>query len=137
MFKNSRSLPPPHTFRSDYEDHENCRRSNKLFVQPSGTPNPTFTPAFAALFQVLDNANANVAWFIWKYLDHIMQAVFYAQISKERLSFLENKLKTRSLHVYYGRMHIEYYNFSQQCEDYFAAARAIGVNQILFAAFFS
>ena len=31
---------------------------------------------------------------------------------------------------------MECYNFCQQCEDYFATAGAIGLNQILFTTFF-
>ena len=43
------------------------------------------------------------------------------------------KLKARFPDVYYEKSHMDYYNFCQQCEDYFATARAMGPTQILFA----
>ena len=46
------------------------------------------------------------------------------------------KLKARFQDVYYGKFHMNYYNFYQQCEDYFAIADATGLTQIPFAAFF-
>ena len=44
------------------------------------------------------------------------------------------KLKARSPDVYHGKSHMDYYNFCQQCEDYFATAGATGPTQIPFAA---
>ena len=38
--------------------------------------------------------------------------------------------------MYRGKSHMEYYNFCQQCEDYFATDRAKGANQIPFATSF-
>ena len=46
------------------------------------------------------------------------------------------KLKARSPDVYRGKSHMDYYNFCQQCEDYFATAGATGPTQIPFAASF-
>ena len=46
------------------------------------------------------------------------------------------KLKSRSPDVYYGKSHMDYYNFCQQCEDYFATAGATGPTQIPFATSF-
>ena len=43
------------------------------------------------------------------------------------------KLKARSSNVYREKSHMDYYNFCQQCEDYFATAGATGLTQILFA----
>ena len=46
------------------------------------------------------------------------------------------KLKARSLDVYHRKSHIDYYNFCQQYEDYFATARATGSTRIFFATSF-
>ena len=46
------------------------------------------------------------------------------------------KLKARFLDVYRVKTHMDCYNFCQQCENYFATARATGPTQISFAAFF-
>ena len=46
------------------------------------------------------------------------------------------KLKTRSPDLYRRKSHMDYYNFCQQCEDYFATAGATGPTRILFAASF-
>ena len=48
----------------------------------------------------------------------------------------EKPLKARSPDVYCGKSHMECYNFCQQCEDYFATARAKGPNHIPFATSF-
>ena len=46
------------------------------------------------------------------------------------------KLKARSPDLYRGKSHMNWYNFCQQCEDYFAIAEAIGSTRISFAASF-
>ena len=46
------------------------------------------------------------------------------------------KLKTRSLDLYFGKSHMDCYNFCQRCEDYFAIAGAIEPTQIPFAVSF-
>ena len=48
----------------------------------------------------------------------------------------QKKLKARSPDIYHGRSHMDCYNFCQQCEDYFATARATGPTRIFFAASF-
>ncbi len=47
-----------------------------------------------------------------------------------------DKFKARTPDVYRGRLHMECYNFCQQCEDHFATCEATGLNQILFAVSF-
>ena len=42
----------------------------------------------------------------------------------------------KSTDIYCDTSYIEYYNFCQQCKDYFAIVRATKPNQIPFAAFF-
>ena len=46
------------------------------------------------------------------------------------------KLKACSPDVYRGKFHMDCYNFCQQCEDYFANAKATRLTQIPFAACF-
>ena len=43
------------------------------------------------------------------------------------------KLKARFPDVYRGKSHMDCYNFYQQCEDYFATAKAMRPTRILFA----
>ena len=46
------------------------------------------------------------------------------------------KLKARSLDVYRGKSYMDYYNFCQQCENYFTTARVTGLTRIPFASSF-
>lgn len=48
----------------------------------------------------------------------------------------DRPLKAKSLDLYYGKFHMECYNFCQQCEDYFATSGAMGHKRVLFAAIF-
>ena len=48
----------------------------------------------------------------------------------------ERPLKTWFPDIYQGKTHLEYYNFFQQCKDYFATAGATGSNRVPFAATF-
>ncbi len=42
-------------------------------------------------------------------------------------------LKSRNPNLYYGNLHMEYYYFCQQCEDYFEIIELLGHKRILFA----
>ena len=48
----------------------------------------------------------------------------------------ERTLKATVPEVYYGKSHIDYYHFCQQCKDYFETAGATRFNRTLFAASF-
>ena len=48
----------------------------------------------------------------------------------------KQSFKAKVPDVYYGKLHIDYYYFCQQCKDYFKTSQAIGTNQTPFAAFF-
>ena len=48
----------------------------------------------------------------------------------------EKPLKARFPDIYWGKTHLEYYNFFQQYKDHFAIAGATGSNRVLFAATF-
>ena len=48
----------------------------------------------------------------------------------------ERPLKAWFPDIYWGKTHLECYNFFQQCKDHFAPAGATGLNQVLFAAIF-
>ena len=45
-------------------------------------------------------------------------------------------LKAKVPDVYYGKSHMDYYHFCQQCEDHFETSRATGTNRTPFAASF-
>ena len=64
-------------------------------------------------------------------MNHLFQT--FLQVSKGGSG---DKLKAKIPDVYCGRSHIQYYNFCQQYEDYFVTHKAIGPNQIPFAASF-
>ena len=76
-------------------------------------------------------------------LQRIFKAVLKAQTPAPALvlapivsKVLRKKLKARSPDVYCGKSQMDCYNFCQQCEDYFATARAMGPTWTFFAAFF-
>ena len=46
-------------------------------------------------------------------------------------------LKAYSPDIYRGKSHMDYYNFCQQCEDYFTTSGAMGPTRIPFATSFS
>ena len=48
----------------------------------------------------------------------------------------EQSFKAKVLEVYYGKSHIDYYHFCQQCKYYFETAGATETNQTPFTAFF-
>ena len=48
----------------------------------------------------------------------------------------ERLLKARFPDIYWGKTHLECYNFFQQCEDHFATAGATGSNQVPFVTTF-
>lgn len=48
--------------------------------------------------------------------------------------FCKQPIKTRSLDLYYENLHIKYYYFICQCEDYFKTASVKIHKHILFAA---
>ena len=75
-----------------------------------------------------------VAKYTEENLQKILRTVLKARAPSDGTR--EKPLKARSLDVYYGKSHMEFYNFCQQYEDYFATAGAKSPNHILFAAFF-
>ena len=48
----------------------------------------------------------------------------------------EQSLKAKVPEVYYGKSHMDYHHFCQQCKDYFKTAGATKTNRTPFAAFF-
>ncbi len=64
-------------------------------------------------------------------MDHLLQT--FLQASKGRSG---DKLKAKTPDVYYGRSHMECYNFCQQYEDHFAICGATEPNRIPFVASF-
>ena len=96
-------------------------------ARPSGA-NFSVVVVSATIFPVLKYTE--------KDLQRIFKTVLEAQVPTIAEEPWDKLLKARSPDVYQEKSHIEYYNFCQQCEDYFATARARGANQIPFAASF-
>ena len=48
----------------------------------------------------------------------------------------ERSLKAKVPEVYYGKLHMDWYHFCQQCKDHFETAGATGTNRTPFAASF-
>lgn len=66
-----------------------------------------------------------------------MDLFFQAQARRpEPAGHRKSQLKAKFPNLYYGKSHLECYHFSQQCEDHFNTAGAIGFNCTLFAASF-
>ena len=100
---------------------------SEIFKQPDETAGPKSPAATSVPKYSKDD------------LQRIFKAVLETQAPVPASAVSETprkKLKTRSLDVYHGKSYMDYYNFCQQCEDYFATARATGPTRILFAAFF-
>ena len=58
------------------------------------------------------------------------------QGSRQSLAEYEWPLKAKVPEVYYGKLHMDCYDFCQQCKDYFEPAGATGTNRTPFAASF-
>ena len=88
---------------------------------------------------IIDSATGFVRSFVAKYIEKNLQQFLKTVLKAQVLfsdEFCEKFLKARLSDVYCSKSHIEYYNFCQQCEDHFAAAKAKGSNYILFAVLF-
>ena len=76
---------------------------------------------------------------IAKYTEEDLQRIFRTVLEARAPpsdGACEKPLNARSPDVYYGKSHMECYNFCQQYEDHFATAGAKGPNRIPFAASF-
>ena len=88
--------------------------------------------------------------FVAQYLEDNLQQIFKIVIDSRSFvlppalvpalqqykSSCERPLKARFANVYWGKTHLEYYNFFQQCEDNFAISRAKDQNWVSFATIF-
>ena len=131
-----------------------CPRREHLSVTPFVALSGSFSLPKSEIFEwsngllgpKFPNAINNVPNYFEDDLQRIFKAVLEAQATAPTpapalapATFKEpwkKLLKARSPDVYCRKSHIDYNNFCQQYEDYFATARATGANQILFAAFF-
>ena len=111
---------------SNNRDHEDPLGSNKpgLSEAPETPAGPPETPLPVP-------PTPDVARYTQKDIDHLLQT--FLQASKGGSG---DKLKAKTPDVYRSRFHMECYNFSQQCKDYFATCGATGPNRIPFAASF-
>lgn len=60
-----------------------------------------------------------------------------AKIWKPFKELLEQSLKPRALDVYKGKLHLDCYNFIQQCKDYFTTSDFQDCNPVFLQARFS
>ena len=112
---------------------------SEIFKQPNRSPRPKSLTA---------------ATNIPKYSEDDLQGIFKAVLEAQAAistpapapapapaptAFEESRnksLKACFSDIYYGKFHIDCFNVSQQCKDYFATTRATGTNKIFFAAVF-
>ena len=93
----------------------------------AGAPPPVPAPAPAK------SSKKDLQAMIKVCMDSILQAqAFRLEPAGPR----EGQLEARPPDLYYGKSHMEFYHFCQQCEDHFATAGATGSNRTPFAASF-
>lgn len=119
------SVALPNSFLSPF------KLRNKLSNQPT-------RPLRAKFFTTVIFVTAST---IFKYIERDLQQIFKtileAQVPTTSEKLWDKLLKARFPNVYCEKSYMEYYNFCQQFENYFAAARARKANQIFFAMSFS
>ena len=122
--------------------------SDRRTPTPAATraPTPVAVPIVAWL-AISGSADSSVVRYLEDNLQRIFKTVLdsrppapiptpvvagapYSEGSRER------PLKARFPDIYWGKSHLEYYNFFQRCKDHFATAGATGLNQVPFAATF-
>ena len=121
----------------------NCRTTVCAAIH---APTPAVAPAIAPLAP-FGSANSSVVRYLEDDLQRILRTVLDsklptpvpAPIVATALHYegpRERLLKARFLDVYWGKTHMECYNFFQQFEEHFAIAGATGPNRVPFAATF-
>ena len=84
---------------------------------------------------IVDLFEPLIANYIKENLQKILKTVLEARFPPSD-KLCKKLLKAKSSDIYCNKSHIEYYNFYQQCKNYFIIARAKIPNHILFATFF-
>ena len=112
----------------------------------SRAPTPAVAPVIAPL-AAFGSADSSVV----RYSEDDLQRIFRTVLDSKPLAPVlapviaaaphyegpcEKSLKVWFPDIYQGKMHMECYNFFQQCKDHFATINATGLNQVLFAAIF-
>ena len=107
-------------------------------IEGNGTPTPTPvvsrapTPALAITSAVAPSLdNKLFKQFIKAYLE--AQVPGQTEVDSEPR---KQSLKAQFPDLYYGNLHMDCYQFCQQCEEHFKTAGARGPNRIAFAALF-
>ena len=108
------------------------------------------TPAIAPVIAPLATSDSADS-FVVRYLHDDLQRILRTVLDSRRLASVpapvvaaaphyensrERPLKAWFPDIYWGKTHLECYNFFQQCEDHFATASATGSNRVPFAAIF-
>lgn len=112
------------------DSFSSSQSDDKLFDQPD-EPQKTIFP-----IAVIVITAPPVPKYTKEELQQILKPVLEAQASITSKESENRLLKAYFPDDYYKKSYIECFNFCQQCEDYFAAIRVKGINQIFFTAYF-
>ena len=143
----------PHNSKNELAGGTPTKGSNRWTPAPAATraPTPTIAPVVAPLIASGSNNSSVVI-----YLEDDFQQIVRTILKAKTLLLLapapvpalvvaaaphykgprKRPLKTRFPNIYWGKTHLECYNFFQQCEDHFATSNVTGSNRVLFAATF-
>ena len=128
---------PPFSGKDKLAGTALTKNNNTLVILHTLTP-ATAPPVVFAL--------SSVAQYLENDLQRIFQTVLdfgplvplpaLAPAPQQYKSVCEKPLKSRFSDVYWGKTHLECYNFFQRCEDHYATAGAKSQNRVSFAAIF-
>ena len=136
----------PHDGKNELGGGTPTKGSNRHTLAPTATRAPTPVAALViALLAASGFADSSVV----RYLEDDLQRILRIVLDSRPLAPVpapaaalhyegprERPLKAWFPDIYWGKTHLECYNFFQKCEDHFATAGATGSNQVPFAATF-
>ena len=136
----------PHDGKDELAGRTPTEGSDRRTPAPAASHAPT--PAVitvVALLAASGSANSSVV----RYSEDDLQRILRTVLDSRPLALVlapaaalhyegprKRPLEARFPDIYWGKTHLEYYNFFQQCENHFATAGAIGLNRVPFAATF-
>lgn len=126
MYDNTEEMDKLSTSLPDFEE-------SILTPEASAHPGPSTSPGSSTTSSSMPNYSKDE-------FQRILKAVLEARTPAIAASLLkdprERPLKARLPDVYRGKIHLEYYNFCQQCKNHFATAGAKALNRIFFVTLF-
>ena len=138
----------PHNGKDELAGGILTKGSNCRTPAPAGTF--ASTPAIApvvALLVTSGSADSSVVKYLKKDLQRIFRTVLdfrplppvpalVVAVTPHYEGSLKQSLKAWFPDIYWGKTHLECYDFFQQCKDHFATAGATGLNRVQFPAMF-